>query len=75
MTLGYRAARLTEDGPLGRRGDGFRGHEFHFASLLSDEGAPNLFASRDARARDLGAVGCRRGHVMGSFVHLVDRSH
>ena len=75
MTLGYRAARLTADGPLGRSGDGFRGHEFHFASVLGDECESALFACRDARGRDLGTVGGRRAKVMGSFVHLVDRSN
>ncbi len=74
MSLGYRAASLSADGPLGQSGAGFRGHEFHFARLLGDEGAPALFACRDARGRDLGVAGCRRANVMGSFIHLVDRA-
>ena len=74
MTLGYRAARLTEDGPLGRAGDGFRGHEFHFARVLGEEPGPALFDCRDARGRDKGSAGCRQGNVLGSFLHLVDRA-
>ncbi len=74
MTLGYREACLTDDGPLGRAGAGFRGHEFHFARLLVDECDASLFACRDAKGRDLGAAGGRRANVMGSFVHLVDRA-
>jgi cobyrinic acid a,c-diamide synthase len=74
MSLGYRAASLSADGPLGQSGAGFRGHEFHFARLLGDEGTPALFACRDARGRDLGVAGCRRANVMGSFIHLVDRA-
>jgi len=74
MTLGYRQARLVADGPLGAHGAGFRGHEFHFARLLGDEGATPLFACRDARGRELGPAGCRRGDVMGAFVHLIDRT-
>jgi cobyrinic acid a,c-diamide synthase len=74
MTLGYRTARLSADGPLGRSGADFRGHEFHFAHLLGDEIEPSLFACRDARGRDLGAAGCRRANVMGSFIHLIDRA-
>ncbi len=74
MTLGYRTARLSADGPLGRSGAGFRGHEFHFVRLIGDEGGPALFACRDARGRDLGAAGGRRANVMGSFIHLVDRA-
>jgi len=74
MTLGYRTARLSADGPLGRSGAGFRGHEFHFARLIGDDGGPALFACRDARGRDLGTAGGRRANVMGSFIHLVDRA-
>ncbi len=74
MTLGYRDASLSADGPLGRAGAGFRGHEFHFARLLGDECESPLFACRDARGRDLGATGGRRANVMGSFIHLVDRA-
>jgi cobyrinic acid a,c-diamide synthase len=74
MTLGYRDASLSADGPLGRAGAGFRGHEFHFARLLGDECKSPLFACRDARGRDLGAAGGRRANVMGSFIHLVDRA-
>ncbi|MDX1575457.1 MAG: cobyrinate a,c-diamide synthase, partial [Kiloniellales bacterium] len=51
MTLGYRAAQLTDDGPLGPAGAGFRGHEFHFAQVLGEEGAPSLFTCTDARGR------------------------
>jgi cobyrinic acid a,c-diamide synthase len=74
MTLGYRQARLAAEGPLGPQGAGFRGHEFHFARLIGDEGATPLFACRDARGRELGPAGCRRGSVMGAFVHLIDRA-
>ena len=75
MTLGYRTARLSADGPLGRSGAAFRGHEFHFAHLVgTDGGGPALFDCRDARGRDLGAAGGRRANVMGSFIHLVDRA-
>jgi cobyrinic acid a,c-diamide synthase len=74
MTLGYRQATLSADGPLGQAGTGFRGHEFHFARLLGDEAASPLFVCRDARGRELGPAGGREGNVMGSFVHLVDRA-
>ncbi len=73
LHLGYRAARLEADGPLGPAGAGFRGHEFHFARLVGDEGTAPLVRCRDARGRDLGPVGARSGRVFGSFLHLVDR--
>ena len=72
LHLGYRQARLASDGPLGAGGTTFRGHEFHFASILREHAADPLFLCRDARDNDLGPAGCRRGRVMGSFVHLVD---
>ncbi|MGD9744095.1 MAG: cobyrinate a,c-diamide synthase [Dongiaceae bacterium] len=71
--LGYRALRLSGDGPLGRAGARFRGHEFHYATILQEgEGEP-LFAAADAEGRALGATGRRRGKVFGSFLHLIDR--
>jgi cobyrinic acid a,c-diamide synthase len=72
LHLGYRQARLVSDGPLGAGGTEYRGHEFHYATILSEPAAEPLFQCRDARNDDLGPAGCRRGNVMGSFVHLVD---
>jgi cobyrinic acid a,c-diamide synthase len=72
LHLGYRAARLVADGPLGRAGKGFRGHEFHYATASAESGAEPLFAVSDAAGVDLGFCGLRRGSVCGSFVHLID---
>ena len=73
LTLGYRTARTLGDGPLGRDGTRFRGHEFHYARVLREDGDAALFHCGDARGRDLGTAGRRVGTVAGSFVHLVDR--
>ena len=73
LHLGYRQMELLADSPLGRAGARYRGHEFHYASELGREG-PALFRSRSARGSELVEVGCRQGLVMGSFLHLVDRS-
>jgi cobyrinic acid a,c-diamide synthase len=72
MTLGYREVEVAARGPLGLEGTRFRGHEFHFARLLSGEGEEDLFNCFDASGRPLGASGCRVGSVMGSFIHLID---
>ena len=72
LTLGYRRAELAADGPLGEKGAAYRGHEFHFATLLGAEGESPLFHCRDAAGADRGAAGCQRGTVMGSFLHLID---
>jgi cobyrinic acid a,c-diamide synthase len=74
LHLGYRAATLIGAGPLGPKGARFRGHEFHYATQISASAAAPLFALADASGSDLGASGLRRGSVMGSFVHLIDRA-
>ncbi len=70
--IGWRRIRLAAASPLGPAGTRWRGHEFHLARPLVEPGPP--FAEvADARARPLGAAGCRRGTVAGSFLHLIDR--
>ncbi len=72
--LGYRRARLLSAGPLGKTGASFRGHEYHYATILDEGGGAPLFATADADGNDLGAAGRVKGRVMGSFLHLVDRA-
>ena len=75
LHLGYRRARLATQTPLGRVGAGYRGHEFHYASILrEDEGGP-LFDCANAAGDGLGAKGLVRGTVAGSFIHLIDHDH
>jgi cobyrinic acid a,c-diamide synthase len=71
--LGYRRLRLSEASPLGAAGTGFRGHEFHYASITDGERARPLFACEDASGNELQAQGAQRKNVMGSFIHLIDR--
>jgi cobyrinic acid a,c-diamide synthase len=73
LHLGYREAQLAGECALGSPGGSFRGHEFHYA-VIRDEGSGDpLFTCRDARGRLLGDSGRRRGSVMGSFIHVIDR--
>jgi cobyrinic acid a,c-diamide synthase len=78
LQLGYRRLRALEATPLGAAGTTFRGHEFHYASLVAEppEGAqpPPLFEATDARGRALGSQGARVGSIAGSFLHLIDRT-
>ncbi|NIR28643.1 MAG: cobyrinate a,c-diamide synthase [Gammaproteobacteria bacterium] len=74
LTLGYRELELLVDTALGPAGTRFRGHEFHCARLLTDEGASRLFHARDASGRELGPIGARNGSVFASFAHLMDRA-
>lgn len=73
LHLGYRTLTTRADSPLGPAGQRFRGHEFHYASIVSEDGSHRLFDCRDARGEAMAATGCRRGRVAGSFLHLIDR--
>jgi cobyrinic acid a,c-diamide synthase len=70
LHLGYRRLRFRDG--LGFRG-GFNAHEFHYTSILSEDGS-RVFDVRDARDNDLGQAGLVEGRVYGSFMHLIDRS-
>ena len=73
LHLGYRQGRLLVDCGLGRAGAVFRGHEFHYASVVGEAGGVPLFEAEDARGVPLGSVGRRVGSVFGSFLHMIDR--
>jgi cobyrinic acid a,c-diamide synthase len=71
LHLGYRTARLLSASVLGAPGAVIRGHEFHYASLIS-AGADAPFADvTDAEGRPLDTPGGRRGHVTGTFFHAI----
>ncbi|MCL4155125.1 UNVERIFIED_CONTAM: hypothetical protein GTU68_053479 [Idotea baltica] len=71
LSLGYREVTLATGSPLGGEGQKLRGHEFHYATILSQKGVP--FARfADAAGQDLGDAGLVAGSVAGSFFHLVD---
>jgi cobyrinic acid a,c-diamide synthase len=70
MHLGYRAARLTAPMPGFAAGADLRGHEFHYATILSQTDAP-LAEVTDATGAQVAETGSRRGHVTGSFFHLI----
>ena len=74
LHLGYRRIRLLAPSALGQAGTTYRGHEFHYASLIEADGAPPLFEISDARQQPLGQTGARIGSVCGSFLHLIDRT-
>lgn len=74
LHLGYRTATLVEDGPLGKAGASYRGHEFHYATVLSGDGDAALFRCADAEGTGRETAGGRAGSVLGSFIHLIDRA-
>ena len=73
LHLGYRRASLCRAGILGPAAAGFRGHEFHYATILAEPGEP-LFRAADAGGTDHGTCGLIAGRIAGSFIHLIDRA-
>ena len=74
LHLGYRQATIMSDGPLGGAGVSYRGHEFHYATILDEGPGEALFDCRDAGGKSLGTSGRYRGRTFGSFLHLIDRA-
>ncbi|MFG1378986.1 cobyrinate a,c-diamide synthase [Xanthobacter autotrophicus] len=73
MNLGYRVARLVAPSPLGTTGETVRGHEFHYATVITRGGDDPLAELSDAEGRPLGPAGSRRGPVTGGFFHAIAR--
>lgn len=73
LHLGYRLATLCATGPLGPAGARYRGHEFHYATILSEDTAraERLFETHAAAGPLNTQSGLRREGVMGSFIHLI----
>jgi cobyrinic acid a,c-diamide synthase len=71
MNLGYREATLLADSPLGPASSRLRGHEFHYASVVSAGADAPLVSLLDGAGRALGTGGGRRGGVSGTFFHAI----
>ncbi len=74
LQLGYREARLLADSPLGSAGSAVRGHEFHYATLISSGDDAPLADLMDGQGRALGPCGGRSGRVTGTFFHAIARA-
>jgi cobyrinic acid a,c-diamide synthase len=71
LHLGYREARLLADSALGRAGATIRGHEFHYATMISSGADETFLDLADAQGRPVARTGGRRGHVSGTFFHAI----
>jgi cobyrinic acid a,c-diamide synthase len=71
LHLGYRRARLIDDGCLGPAGTRLRGHEFHYASVEARGGDAPFALVCDAYGSTPEPEGSRRGLVSGSFFHAI----
>jgi cobyrinic acid a,c-diamide synthase len=72
LHLGYRRAELLAPCALGERGGMLSGHEFHYSTILTEEGE-KLLSPLNADGEPVPAHGLRRGNVTGSFLHVIDR--
>lgn len=68
--LGYRRATLRAPMPGFAAGSVLRGHEFHYSTIL-DMPDPALADVADADGNPVPETGSRRGHVTGTFFHLI----
>lgn len=71
MNLGYRRAVLEADGPLGAAGQVLAGHEFHYATIVSQGGDSPFAMVTDPHGSAQAPAGSRRGNVTGSFFHAI----
>ncbi len=71
--LGYRHLTLAATTALGKQGERFCGHEFHYSqTTLEGKSDGPLFTAHDAAGRPLPPMGLRQGNVLGSFAHIID---
>jgi cobyrinic acid a,c-diamide synthase len=71
LHLGYREARLLAASAIGAAGTLIRGHEFHYASLISAGSDQPLIELSDAQGDPVAGQGGRRGNVTGTFFHAI----
>ncbi len=70
MHLGYRLAQLKTAAAGFAGGARLRGHEFHYATILSQPDAP-LAEVSDANGAVICETGSQQGRVTGTFFHLI----
>ena len=68
--LGYRRAVLSAPMPGYSTGDALRGHEFHYSTILDEPDAP-LATVFDADGNPVPETGSIKGHVTGTFFHMI----
>lgn len=67
LSLGYRTVRALGDGPLLRRGETVRGHEFHWSILDGQAASLNAYQVLELSGR---REGFHQGKLLASYIHL-----
>lgn len=70
MHLGYRHAELLAPVAGLARGTRLRGHEFHYSTIV-EQTDPPLAHVTDADGVAVAETGSHRGHVTGSYFHMI----
>lgn len=70
FNLGYRRALLEKPMAGFQAGTALRGHEFHYSSIV-EQPDPALAQVFDADGNAVAQTGSWRGHVTGTFFHLI----
>jgi len=71
VRLGYVQAATVADGLFGGPGTELSGHEFHWSSLVENEGQwPPVFEVRGADGQNRRMTGIRQGNVWASYIHV-----
>lgn len=70
MHLGYRLAEFNADHLQHNRGARIRGHEYHYATIVSQPDNP-LATVMDATGSAVSETGSRRGNATGTFFHMI----
>ena len=70
MHLGYRHAELLVPVSGLAAGTRLRGHEFHYSTIAEQRDAPLAFVT-DAEGAAVAETGSHRGHVTGTYFHMI----
>lgn len=71
--LGYREVLLKEDCMLGKAGEAFRGHEFHYSEIVgghADLALSSIYSVKNGSGRELQNEGYRFNNTLASYIHL-----
>lgn len=73
--IGYREIVLKGDCILGRKGERFRGHEFHYSEIKSGQQSPvnrqtTVYSIKDSMGNDIGIEGYKVKNTLASYVHV-----
>jgi cobyrinic acid a,c-diamide synthase len=70
MHLGYRHAELLAPVSGLAAGTRLRGHEFHYSTIVEQSDAPLAYVT-DADGAEVAETGSHRGHVTGTYFHMI----